>query len=163
MHGSQLVYYLVGFNTVGLHKCIVLLGNIFKLSYFEKDHNPYYYPWTTQTATCPFTPQAWAVSDHQCSRLPWRSSGTFSRSEEVAHLIIAGWSGSEFQTGNFSIKLQKWSCEVWSYFVINLVNNLTWCSKHTSLLKVTNNHAFDKYWSINWNIKKKVCCHFIVK
>ena len=69
---------------------------------------------TTQPVTPPFAAHKWAASDHQCSRPPWQGSGTFSRSGKVTQLIIVGWSGSEFQTGNSSIKLQKWSCEVWS-------------------------------------------------
>ena len=59
---------------------------------------------------------------------------SFSCSEAVAQRIIVGWLGSEFQTGNSSIKLQKWSCEVWSniLFQRRLENN--YVTNHKTLL-----------------------------
>ena len=75
---------------------------------------------TTQTATDPFAAHKGVASDHQCFESHERSLKTFSRSGKVAHLIIMVWSGSEFQTGNSSIKLQKWSCEVWSCFLVEI-------------------------------------------
>ena len=53
---------------------------------------------------------------------------TFSRSWTAAQLIIMAWLGSEFQTGNSSITLQKWSCEVWSY-----LQQVTICSKANNM------------------------------
>ena len=83
---------------------------------------------TTQTATSPFASHKWAASDHQYVRHPCRSSHTFSRSGGVAQLIIMGWSGSEFQTGNSSIKLQKWRSEVWSWFCWEHNLSITSCN-----------------------------------
>ena len=61
------------------------------------------------------------MSDHQSAGVFDRPDpSSFSRSRTVAQLIIVGWSGSEFQTGNSSIKLQKWSCEVWSCIFSNV-------------------------------------------
>ena len=79
----------------------------------------------------PFASDKWVAGDHQCVRHPcnpWRSSHTFSRSGGVAQLIIMGWSGSEFHTGNSSIKLQKWRSEVWSWS----------CRKHKIILTPCN-------------------------
>ena len=83
---------------------------------------------TTQTATSPFASHKWVASDHQCVRHPCRSSHTFSRSGGVAQLIIVGWSGSEFQTGNSSIKLQKWRSEVWSWYCGEQKSSITSCN-----------------------------------
>ena len=83
---------------------------------------------TTQTATSPFASHKWAASDHQYVRHSCRSSHTFSRSGGVAQHIIVGWSGSEFQTGNSSIKLQKWRSEVWSWYCGEQNLSITSCN-----------------------------------
>ena len=53
--------------------------------------------------------------DSKC-KTSCKTSHTFSCSGGVAQLIIMGWSGSKFQKGNLSIKLQKWWSEVWSQY-----------------------------------------------
>ena len=40
---------------------------------------------------------------------------SFSCSDVQLYLINGVWFGSRFQTGNLSITLQKWSCEVWPW------------------------------------------------
>ena len=54
--------------------------------------------------------QSSSVLEDERSSMHWnfiRNSGAFSRSGPAAQFIIVGWSGSEFQTGNSSITLQK--------------------------------------------------------
>ena len=71
---------------------------------------------TTQTAALPVIlhNRGWAIINELVSLT---DSNSFSRSRIIAQRIIVGWSGSEFQTENSSITLQKWSCEVWSYWM----------------------------------------------
>ena len=59
---------------------------------------------------------------------------SFSCSEAVAQRIIVGWLGSEFQTGNSSIKLQKWSCEVWSIILFQRRLENNYVTNHKTLL-----------------------------
>ena len=72
---------------------------------------------TTQTAEGPLMASRMsATSDHQ-----WRAllllerASSFSRSGPPTIAHHHGLIGSKFQTGNLSIKLQKWSCKVWSW------------------------------------------------
>ena len=65
---------------------------------------------TTQTLACPFEDPNRSPSDHQCSSSTRRK--TFSRSGQAMCLIIMAVIGFEFQTGNLSIILQKWSCDI---------------------------------------------------
>ena len=50
-----------------------------------------------------------------------RLNKTFSRSEGVAKTNHHGLISSEFQTGNLLTILQKWQCEVWSWFDKQLI------------------------------------------
>ena len=51
---------------------------------------------------------------------PWDEWHLFTlRRKRLTH--HHGLSGSEFQTGNWSIILQKWQCEVWSWRETNLI------------------------------------------
>ena len=87
---------------------------------------------TTQTATSPitFANQRWAIINELESMI---DSSSFSRSGLAAQLIIMGWSDSEFQTGNSSITLQKWSCEVWSWLNFEIPKDLILSSMEYSL------------------------------
>ena len=66
------------------------------------------------------------MSDHQCAGSS-ESSSTSSRSGPAAQLIIVGWSGSEFQTGNSSITLPAhYSNDPVKYDVIDCFKNTSW-------------------------------------
>ena len=73
---------------------------------------------------------------------------SFSCSGAVAQRIIVGWLGSEFQTGNSSIKLQKWSCEVWSIILFQRRLENNYVTNHKTLLL--------KFKAV-WEIKKNFC------
>ena len=78
----------------------------FMLDWWKKDQDPLEETRATQTTTASSTPRARRVSDHQCDR----------SLAELCHLFTLrgscsthhrGLIGSEFQTGNSSITLQK--------------------------------------------------------